>query len=786
MTSGKSGEKVEIDGTYYDKENSSNEVYLKKNDEFPFENNTEKEITWILKENDEKKEESKDKASDSNLDNKTEKKIKWYNQEATHKKKGFFAAINSVKSPDEINFKLVEILKSEEVIFNEKINELDKIVENKKRILYDKYTDLLSDVEEKENVKKEYEEELKVIQEEYNKLNEEIKINYQELKEEIKNLGANKEGLVKKRIDEFELEVNKIIDVYQNIENSNNEKFRKDFNTKEISQSDKKFYYNYKEKLEEAFNTIQSRLRYHEKNGLNNTVAKFLIYSGWLTTFTTSWYFSLWYSGDDESNNNIIVHILDGIRLFTQKHGLLITIGVLLSYLIMIFLISKFCYNQALKNRFIQKPKKKKEKKESNEDNIEITIDKESLMKAQFRASSWYEMVLKILPMIAIILFLVMILAIDTQGSVYASMSNSNYIQFIGILLPISTTPIIYFYITKVIEPRFVVSATDSQNNQPKSRLNWEISSVFVCYIILIVLFIFYKNNTLGVEINQIGAWGFFIGSISTGLAMGYGYRYISLNESYNLLVDDLDFISKYIMRTFYPFEVSYLKSGAISFRMHKLYHSLIDLVESRNKLGVVVLNPHLKSNEVDKDNVDNEKKEDNIDNKKVKEEASKKETENNFISKVLNSIIKSFKTKHQKIKGILKWKDRKIKNLKDELKDAKRDNVDIEELTYFPEIGSKIKQYKSLIEKLEKKQAELKEELDGKYKNERIYASINQQIENIKSRINDLKNKQSEIEVEYNDEKTNLEKEFDAIKRLIEEGYNLGQWYAKNKAEML
>ena len=90
MTSGKTGEKVEIDGTYYDKEYSSKEILLKKDDEFPFENNTEKEITWILKENDKKNDDSKDKGSDSNLDNKTEKKSKWYNLEATNKKKGFF------------------------------------------------------------------------------------------------------------------------------------------------------------------------------------------------------------------------------------------------------------------------------------------------------------------------------------------------------------------------------------------------------------------------------------------------------------------------------------------------------------------------------------------------------------------------------------------------------------------------------------------------------------------------------------------------------------------------
>lgn len=797
MISGKTSEKILVGGTYNCNSHPLQEATLIKDDLFPrcaIENH---ETTWTLKESNETK--KSDEEQDQDINKKIEtiedhkekldevKRVLITNTELLYKKKGFFAAINFKRYKDE-TYSLKGLINDERNLIHEKIKDLKQIYDNKIKQIEDKYEELKIDLDEKNKLKEEFEKELELMQAEFKILEDEIKKCYLELRDEIKKIGANKEGLISKRIEEFEKEINKIIDVYQNIEKTQNKKFKDDFEARKFKDDDKQFYYNYREKLEKNFNEVQYRLRILEKEGLNATVSRFLISTGWISALVSSWYFNLWYSGDKSQNTNILVHILDGIRLFTQKHPWWLSITVFLGYILAILLISKLCHSWAVKRGFINV----NNVKENSKDNIEVNLEKDNILKAKFNANSWYEMWLKITPAIAIVFLLVIILALDTipdKSPLYEGMSESHYLQFIGFILPLSTAPIIYLYITKVIENRYGTQNEFEKDNKTKNwRFSWELSLILIFFILLIVLFIIIIIKPQFININQIGAWGFFIGCLSTGFALGYGFRYKSLSETYNILFDDSHLINRYIENKYYAPETSYIKDGGVIVRMHNLYHSLLSLLEARNNLGVLILNPHFKVkpnktnlNEKNTQIISEFEKSNDEKREELANETLQNQIQTDWFTKLKIGLTNLLKEQAQKYGGLLKGKDKKIKELKNELNEQKKDNIDIEELTYFPESGAIIKQFKALIEKRERRLIELREELEGKYKNEKTYAIIMKQIENVKNSAIPLEKLKSKFELDLNSSKNNLTSELKIIETFITEGYNLGEWYANN-----
>jgi len=813
MVTGKTRENIPVSGEYCCKDHPAVKSYLVKDDQFPHcKADDVHETIWELKEKKEEtdsqeksgaeKEEDrgKDRSNDQEgVSNKaaSEKKESGKKEddnrdaaeqvllEMIYKKKGFFAALNQKNYPDLAEYRLQEVVRSEETVLLKEMGEMEEKVTARLNIMREEFENLKKLIEEKGDIKKEFVESLDTMQAECDTIRNEIKGYYNQLRQEIKSLGTSKEDLITKRIEKFETEINKMVGIYQKVERDQNTKFKTDFDNRSIEEKDKKFYYDYRSKLESSFSDVQKRVQTLEREGLNLVISRFLIVIGWIAAFISGWFFVLWREGESQSGSGLVIYILDKLRSFSLKFGWWQTLLFFLGYIIIVMIIAKYCYKWSIAAKFIEGKNAKKGNTEG--DHIEFNSDKEALIKSQFKATNWFEMWLKLTPFISIVFLLIIILALGSQPEgdkdTYQKLSDSSLLELVGFLLPIAFTGLIFLYITKVIEARVMIGEEDAAKNTPRKKapFSWEILLAVLFFLMLICLLIF--NNTIqGLTINQIGAFGFFIGSLCAGLALGYGYRFISLNESFNILVDRIHYVNIYIERNFYPFETSYLKDGGILHRMKILYHSLLDLTQSRNNMAARLLNPHFKVEQHEKyekkDSKGPEEPQEGENEEEQPKESVEQDEKGNLVKQFFNKIGEAFKAQERKWKERVKEKDSKIKGLEEEIADLKKDSIDIDELTYFPEVAAKIKELKTLIEERNKRLCELKEELEGYFKDQKTYRSINQQIENLYARKATLAQSIESIEKEVLEKKKKGTWELLKRKILIEEGYNLGRWY--------
>ena len=815
MTTGKTGEKILISGKYFCNLHTNHEVDLLIDGIFPrciIENGHES--IWTLKEQNQVKNDLTSTTSTENIVSNNpdssvfEENVKVpkketvfiYNGKAepVYKRKGFYAAINHKKFPDNEIYKLESLIIAEQNIDKERIESEKAVLAEQVRLAVDKFDYLRQQIDQKQTIKDEFKKELDKMKVEFTSIQDEIISKQAELYNEIKKIGLNKESLISNRIKDFKTEIDKIIDTYQEIEKKQNDRFKLDFISRGGGELDKTYYTEIITELKTNFKAVQNRLSSLEQDGLNISVARFLIFTGWLSAIAASWFFDLWKTNPSNNlnNKNIITYILNGLRSFALQNEWYVTLAVFLGYIIVIMIIAWLCYKSLLRNSFIKR-KLKNKNVDDPDNNIELDLDKKHLLKASFKANSWFEMWLKITPIVATLILLIAIIAWADKGNhilqndfeIYSKMGNSHFIHLIGFLIPIAFSSIFMLYIINVIEKR---KNENSQSEFAKKNslfsFNWEISILAILFIGLIVLFYINSKNISWISDRQIGAIGFLISCACTGFALAYGYRYISLNESFITLFDEIRVIDKYIERNFNPFQTSYLEHGSIHYRMRTLYHSLLNLLESKNELSAILLNPYYKKELIEEKRKKKMQVESDIINKEKESAVSKdsKESQTNIWERFVKSINDTINSLKSLYESKLKGKQKEIDNLKDEIDEMKKDNVDLEELTYFPETGAKIKQIKSYIEQLMKRASSLKEEMDGYFRNEKTYASINAQINN----LNDDKNKLNQELVELNkgviQTQIKLKEEFDLKAGWITEGYTIGLWYGNKFNEML
>jgi hypothetical protein len=788
MVSGKTGEIVIVSGLYVCEKHPLVEQQLIEKDTFPHCSNSNHETTWKLKEEHDKEAAVKDPET-----NKEEPEVnavkaehnyllyKSMDADIIYKKKGFFSALNNKKFPGSGEFELKALLEEEKGLTDEQIKQVKSATDNKLEILKKKFEDLKRIHEEKIEIKKEFEKELDKLRVEFDLIAKEINSYYVSLRKEVKALGESKEGLIQKRINEFEKEISRIIQIYQDIERKQNDKFKSDFDKRNLQDSEKKFYYDYRAKLENSFTDVQSRVQALEKEGLNYTIAKFLLAIGWISAFASSWFFELWYTGQRSSGSGLLVYIFDGLRSFVLQYPVWVSCLVFPGYVWVILLISKFCYKHSAKYKLLNKQGKKKNK-HAEDDSVEFNFNKTGLLKTKLKANSWYDLWLKMAPFISMILFIIIILALGSEKSdgTYGKLSDSVYIQPIGLLFPISFTALIFLYITKVVEAKPIVTNPDTTDEKSgKTGFSWGFKISVALFLILVILLLAYQFNFSSLHTFKPAAWGFFTGCLCTGLSLAYGYRYISLNETFDLLVARIDFVNAYIEKAFYPFEASYLKNGEIIFRMRALYHTLLNLLESRNTLALKLLDPAINVQEKNADEKDATEKD------KTKGDTSAEDTNKqagsgkHSFKNILNYLFDPFLRQIRELKRKITAKDAKIKEQEEKIGNLKKDTIDINELIYFPEAAAKIKEYKFLIEERTKRYIEIKEELEGYFKNEKTYLALNNQLKEVVTEREELAGKIFSIEMNIISEKKKMNEELKIRKNLIEEGYILGTWYA-------
>lgn len=806
MVTGKTGEKILVTGSYKCQGHPAIEKNLIKDDTFPrCEQQDNHPAVWVLKEDaesknqdDQKGNKPKDKEKNTEKQDEKEKDPKKTSKpeentddelKKVYNRKGFYAALRYKKNPADVSNTLEALINEEKKNAEEEISNLRQVHNEKIVILKEEFLHIERLLEEKLAIRKEFVEGRAKMEEEYRVLKEKVEKLNEELGKEMEALGKAKEGLISKRIEEFEKELDKITDVYQRLEDKQNSKFRRDFENKNLQQRDKHFYYDYRDKLQSSFNEVQKRVRLLEQEGLNLFVARFLVSLGWIAVLVSSWFFIKWYSeashNTDLDSGGILVFILDGITSFVIHNHWAVSLAVFTFYIAIVFFVSWFCYKTLSKEHDKQK-NSKKESAENQEDKIEVDTENEGLIKAKVKANNWYELWLKIAPLLTIVFLLIIILAVGKYqdappgvvSNMYEQLSDAMALQFISILLPLSYTVLFFLYIT-YIESKVLHQSDDNHATPPLRRKAWEILGAMTAFLVLIILLISYY--VLGIHaLSNIHAWGFFIGCLCTAFALSYGYRFISLNKSFYDLVDRLDDVNRYIHQTFYPFEISYSKSAAIQFRKSVLYYSVIRMVEYRNELAAKLLNRFY-----------NPAKQTEVHEQYPKSSKTVAQNKAEQEWKVQNENIKrsiEWMKKVWFLKPVLIFFYNKIKALRtrsktaeNELKEIKGNKVDIDELTYFPEQAAKIKELKLLIDEKTRQMNELRAELDGYFKNEKTYASLNQQIENLQKNKNELAAVIEKLSTEIAQRIKTIEHILTQKINYIQEGYIIGDWYADN-----
>ena len=781
MVTGKTKESIPVSGHYYCQDHPAVESYLEKDSSFPHCQEKDHEAIWRLKDskntNDGKAPENKKNTEQDELIPNLFFDIK---PKELYKKKGFFAALNHKVDPQVAEYKLEAVIQTEKVISGEEIKELKQKYADKLDILKNELGHLRLLIDEKKDIKQEFVDSLKDMKDAYNQLKSDICNDYKMLGAEINTLGNTQEDLISKRIEKFKTEISNIIAIYDNIEDGQGKKFRNELEIKKITDKDKQFYYDYRDKMESSFNDVEAKIKILERDGLNTVISRFLILIGWTAAFASSWFFGMWYTkytGTATTNNSsLITYILDNLRYFILQFGWGVTVPVFLAYLSIIMIISRYCHKWSVKHKFLHT--------KTDDDDIEFSTEKENLLQAQFKAKNWFELWLKITPLLATVLLMITILAIGSKftpggtDASYQQLSDALSLQAIGFLLPVAFTCIFFLYITRVIESRGLRKLRRiDPTSAPDASFSWEIPLLAVMFLAFIGLLIASQFKTFQKDL--IGPWGFFLGCICTGFSLGYGYRFISLQDAFSTLIWRIQSVNRYIDKTFYPHEISFLKDGHIINRMTKLYHTLLSLVESRNLVAIRLLNPDYKTdtneNPINGDEMSTEDAEE--DHESVTDEDNG--TEKNTIHHFLQGVVRKVNTI---LKKLLREKDQTIKTLKAQIRKLQEDNLNVNVLTYFPEVATRINDLKKVIDEKKSELEKIKNELDGYYTNKNTYAIIEKDLTELYDRKQQLGETIAILQLRFIKEQKRIDTEFSHKKIYIEEGYHLGLWYNNNK----
>lgn len=746
-----------------------------------------------MKANEEKKENRerlKEYKFDETLDNETLESLEipihelpyfqrssYFNSEKEYKRKGFFSALENRNS----NGGLLDIIKEQEVNTEFRKERLNQILVDKLAVIQSEFDSLNHIMDEKKNIKAEFEKGMEKMKEELDELISEVKKHYEDLGGVIKELGKAKEGMVDKRLDDFKREMEKMVDIYHEIEKKQNDKLSSDFEKKVKDEKERKFYGQLRDDLNSDYLDVNKRIQALNNSGLNLFVARFLISIGWVAAFVSGCFFSIWRTPlsekQDKSNFSIL---LDAVGNYTKQFDWGIIILSIFVFMILIYMISLFCYKQLIKYEFILPPdlSKKKNashKEEDDDDKIEFNIDDEKMLKFKFKANNWFAFVLKIIPIM--LFFFILIVIVKKSNSVspvtdFKDIGGSVAIQFLGTLIPVTFTGIYFMYIIKVIESRFIeMENNGSTKVKSKKYLNWEIIFGLILFTILAILMIVNVSPLKSLfTFNQFGVVGFFVSCLSTAICLGYGYRYTALVSNLDVLFWKTRFINIFIEKISNPYRFYYLRRKEIIRKMEILNHSVIDLFQSKNELAASLLNQNKVTGKQGNSFIDNNSE---ISNSELHEDVGKR------IAHLFHNLFKKAKIHNSEIlNNIVKAKLKEGEPL------TINENITEEDKVFFPELYSKIVELKIFIEEKNKQVTELNNELNGYFRNEYTYASLNDQIKLIEKQKNVLKQKEDKIKKDVLNIIINFDTELSKIKVLIQEGYYLGKWFGNNSPQ--
>lgn len=726
-----------------------------------------------------------------------------------YKKKGFLVAVKEKTNHTDAILLVKKVIDENT---RATLDSLETICIVKISKLQERIDILKNELIEKQAIKIEYKVELAKMRLEKEEIEKEITDLQKQKDDVIRLIGSAKENLILKRLDEIDKEIIRITEIYENIEKKQNPKFKQEFDDNKSVDAEKvKFYQKVKSNLEETYDDVKNRIRSLNNAGINAQWATVFVAIGWICAIVAGWFFSLW-SGpapkltDGEGiikNDSIRFLLIDLVAKYIKDKGWVEIIFGIGLYVLIIGCVSYLGYYLLKKHGFIldhDKLKKLREKIAEDENYSLNPQEQDELFKGDFKANNWYALWLKAAPFIVFIYLTLAVLSRnafvpkklengklgeeeDRFQSVFDSLTN----QFMGSLIALTFAGLFSLYIIKIIEPR-TIHKTKHESDEGKILVSWELVVGIILFLIMIISMIIAPTNSIA-EVKYpifyviFEVSGFLFFCLVTGFTLGYGYRFIGLDMLSEKLVLYLEIYAHEINRLSKPFRVNYLKDRVFKENMEFLKVQMLNLVAQRNYIAQKLTGIREKQENENSpiiilpNTLPNEEQDKKTKNIKEVDKDNESDKSNFFKLNILNRVISVINQYWTKVF------EKKV----EEEKEKQSQNVEIDNNieAYFPEYVTKIKEINNQIEERTKRIKELDEELNGYWRNEKTFRSINDQIKNINNQIEELEDEIIQLGEDLNEQKVSTKFDGERNKSLVDEGFYNGIWFLKNGEDL-
>ena len=564
---------------------------------------------------------------------------------------------------------------------------------------------------------------------------EKLSTEFQEL---TSSLGQANENLVKVRIEEAKSELNQIVDTYKKVFNHKlgDENNLKTAMNQHVTICD--------EMIKSSRNTksiLQEKLDFLYQLGTNKISTSFLIMVGFLSSIASGWFFTIFLSRNDITNENWLFFVLNNIFNFLigfiKEEGPALA-GIFLSITLVVLLIVITFFIWIIEGLL----SKIADDKSTISLLLNIKPRSNNPIGLKVKANSTLAFWLRIVPWLLMIGILFIILALgqylgsdsDQIHKLGANISG----QFIGTIIALLSAGVALVYISQINKPSLLSKAINKDQNsiEEKPKLKRELKVAFIIGNSILVLVVLSQLFSSGIP-----HFSAFLSSIMfmllvnlTAYTLSYGIgtkgviRELLETESKILYLSEL----REAFSGSNPIQVWLEESEQFRDQFLIIQQELLLLIRTKNQS----LN-HLHNNRV-----------------------------RNWFSKLIRQNSHSFLTVGK-------------------LNLAKKDQAQFY-LRNFPELSyqieetrNKINSEKRTLEEIKKKLAELRDRYSDFHK------EVKSELRRLNFKLQEKLNKQIKIQ----EDKLKYEQDFEerklSIYQLLMEGYELGEWTRKHQGQM-
>lgn len=628
----------------------------------------------------------------------------------------------------------------------------ESIDEKLKQIEYHYYLDILRFETKIEELKKKLEEEkFKLFTHKFDidellKARDALKVEVNNLETEInqlyKDLGEQKSKLIENRVEDVKSELAKLVGGYDSITDQKSQINAKSYdNSKDALKIKVDLFQKFADSYSNIYSGIKKKIEILNVAGIGDYISSFLIYAGFTAAIAAGWFFSIYALKNNLNSESTLFFLLSGLFNFGQEFitasnsKVLASLYMTLSLIIFLALtgvIAWFC--QWLLDKYEKVNTK-------NKLVFEISEDEKFVFNTQISAKTFLSFWLQVLPFVFIlgIVFIILILGNAAENVNKLDISLSG--QVAGTAIAFLCTGIAFLYITKVIEPRIEMQAS---NNAPISwlRSNIELFLLITLFLISIFGLLFGVEKLTGIAVGNrfISLLEFTICVLLTSFMLGYGLRYkglISTTEYLERRLKELTDAIKDNSRA-RPLNLILAEGKQFNKKYLELQEELLNLIIAKTK----VAKEFLPSEDI-KGNQNTTKKKENwwsrlFNNAKIVETEDKNGKMAFEMSPIEEVYFPGFKNHIDELKSLITSKNVELEKTENQLSAIKADKSEYATILV------------KSIKKIETKISNLRKAITNRY------FKWTQTI--------DVQKKQGD--------KENME---------IWDGYNLGMWYREN-----